>query len=53
MNTLTVTLPDSLHSQLRELADREGVSIDQLASAALAEKVAALMTPDYLIQRGK
>lgn len=53
MNTLTVTLPDSLHSQLQKLADREGVSMDQLAASALTEKIAALLTTDYLTQRAK
>ena len=53
MNTLTVTLPDSLHSQLQKLADREGISMDQLAASALTEKIAALMTTDYLAQRGQ
>lgn len=53
MNTLTVTLPDSIHNQLRQLADREGISVDQLAASALSEKVAALLSVDYLTQRAQ
>lgn len=53
MSTLTVSLPESVHNQLQRLADREGVSIDQLAASALTEKVAALLTNDYLTQRAQ
>lgn len=48
MSTLSLRLPDSLHKKLKELARREGVSINQLISTAVAEKVSALMTLDYL-----
>ena len=48
MSTLSVRLPNSLHRHLRELAEREGVSMNQLISAAVGEKLAALMTEDYL-----
>ena len=51
MSTLSLRLPESLHKQLRELAKKEGVSINQLATSALGEKIAALMTEDYLEQR--
>ena len=53
MSTLTVSLPESVHSQLQQLADREGVSLNQLAASALTEKVAALLTNDYLAQRAR
>jgi hypothetical protein len=48
MSTLSVRLPNSFHRQLRELAVREGVSMNQLISSAVGEKLAALMTEDYL-----
>jgi len=48
MSTLSVRLPNSLHRHLRELAVREGVSMNQLISSAVGEKLAALMTEDYL-----
>lgn len=53
MSTLSLRLPDSLHKRIRELAKQEGISINQLISSAVAEKMAALMTVDYLEQRAK
>ena len=53
MSTLSLRLPESLHKQLRELAKSEGISINQLAASALGEKMAALMTQDYLEQRAQ
>ena len=53
MHTLSLRLPESLHKQLEELAQREGVSIDQLVSSAVAEKLAALMTVEYLEERAR
>jgi hypothetical protein len=52
MSTLSVRLPNSLHRQLRELAEREGVSMNQLISSAVGEKLASLLTVDYLRERG-
>ena len=52
MSTLSVRLPNSLHRQLRELAEREGVSMNQLISSAVGEKLACLLTVDYLRERG-
>lgn len=48
MATLSIRLPDSLHRQLKGLATKEKVSINQLISTAVAEKMSALMTEDYL-----
>lgn len=48
MSTLSIRLPNSLHRHLRDLAVREGVSMNQLISSAVGEKLAALMTEDYL-----
>ena len=53
MSTLSLRLPTSLHRNLRELAEREGVSINQIINAAVGEKVAALHTLDYLRARAK
>jgi hypothetical protein len=51
MSTLSLRLPESLHKQLKDAAEREGVSIDQLITTAVAEKLSALMTVDYLEER--
>ena len=51
MSTLSLRLPNSLHDRLRELAEAEGVSMNQFISTAVAEKIAALMTSEYLEER--
>lgn len=48
---MSLRLPESLHERAREIARREGVSINQLISTALAEKVSALDTAEYLEAR--
>ena len=53
MSALSLRLPNSLHERARELAQREGVSINQLVSAALAEKMSALLTEEYLETRAR
>ncbi len=53
MSTMSVRLPNWLHKQLRECAQREGISINQLISTAAAEKLAALMTQEYLESRAR
>lgn len=53
MSTLSLRLPESLHKGIRELAEREGISINQFITTAAAEKLAALMTEDYLGERAK
>ena len=53
MSTLSLRLPDSLHKQVRELAQQDGISINQFISTAVAEKLSALMTEDYLEQRAQ
>ena len=53
MSTMSVRLPDSIHQRLRDLARRERVSINQLITTAVAEKLSALDTEEYLQQRAK
>jgi hypothetical protein len=48
MSALSIRLPNSLHARVRELAAREGISINQLVATALAEKMSALMTEEHL-----
>ena len=51
MSTLSVRLPESLHKKAKELAVLEHISVNQLISTALAEKISALTTEEYLHQR--
>jgi hypothetical protein len=53
MSTLSLRLPASLHRTLRELSERDDVSINQFIATAVAEKTAALLTVEYLEARGR
>ncbi len=53
MSTISLRLPESIHKRARDLAKREGISINQLISTALAEKLSALLTREYLEERAK
>lgn len=51
--SLSLKLPESLHRKLRELAERDNVSINQFIATAVAQKAAALLTVDYSQSRGQ
>jgi len=53
MSTISLRIPDSLHERVRHIAARENISINQFISLALAEKISALMTEEYLVKRAK
>jgi hypothetical protein len=53
MRIVQVQIPDSLHKSLYDLASRDGISVDQFISTAIAEKLSALMTENYLKERAK
>ncbi len=53
MSTMSLRLPESLHQKVREMAEKEGVSINQLITTALAEKLSAQMTVEYLEERAR
>jgi len=53
MGTLSVRLPDSIHGQLKTVAKKEGVSINQLINTAVTEKMSALLTEEYLDARAR
>jgi len=53
MTALNLRLPASLHRKLGEVAQREGISINQLINTAVAEKMSALMTEEYLAERAQ
>ena len=53
MSAMSIRLSESLHRNAREYAEQEGVSVNQLISTALAEKLAALGAQDYLQSRAK
>ncbi|MGD9632048.1 MAG: hypothetical protein AB7G28_15160 [Pirellulales bacterium] len=48
MSTLTFQLPDSLKKQIEALAAKEGYSVGQFLASAAGEKLAVVLTMDYL-----
>lgn len=53
MSELHVQLPEYLRKNVEALAEREGVSTDQFIALAVAEKMSALLTEEYLEERAK
>lgn len=53
MSALSLRLPESIHRHIRDIAKREGVSINQFISTAVSEKISAILTEDYLLQRSQ
>lgn len=51
MTELHVTVPDAVFKGIQDLSQREKIPLDQLVALALSEKLAAMMTEDYLQQR--
>jgi hypothetical protein len=48
MSRLTIEIPDSLRQQIESLAAKEGYSVSQFIASAAGEKLAVIMTMDYL-----
>jgi predicted transcriptional regulator len=53
MRTLSLRIPDSTHNRLKDLAQKDKLSINQFISTAVAEKLAALETLSYLNERAQ
>ncbi|WP_295435469.1 toxin-antitoxin system HicB family antitoxin [uncultured Thiodictyon sp.] len=50
MTSLTISIPDSLHKSIQAIALKEGISVNQFIASAAGEKMASLLTLDYLRQ---
>ncbi|HNC44943.1 MAG TPA: toxin-antitoxin system HicB family antitoxin [Acidobacteriota bacterium] len=53
MSTITVNLPDSLYDRLKEVAEKDRSTPEQLVLVAIAEKLSVLLTVEYLETRAK
>ncbi len=53
MSALNLRLPDSIHRHIRDIARRDGVSINTFITSAVAEKISAITTEDYISARAK
>ncbi len=51
MSRYALRLPDSLFEAARALAEQEHTSLNQLFVTAIAEKVSALRTESYFLER--
>ena len=51
MGALSLRLPESIHRHIREIAQRDGVSINQFISSAVSEKISAILTEEYIQAR--
>jgi hypothetical protein len=51
MTAINIKLPDSILKKADELAARDGVSLDQFVSTAVAEKLSGWLTEDDLDKR--
>jgi len=48
MSSVTIDLPDSLRRSIEALAAREGYTLAQFLATAAGEKLAAMVTVDFL-----
>lgn len=48
MSSVTIEIPDSLKHSIEQLAAKEGYSISQFLASAAGEKLAVIMTIDYM-----
>ena len=53
MSTISLRLPDSLHENVRNLDKEDSISINQFVATAVAEKMSALITEKYLLERAE
>ena len=51
MTTLNLTLPNSIQRHLQEMADLEGVPVNQFVTSAVVEKISALTAESHLRTR--
>ena len=53
MAILSLRLPDSYHTMVKEITTKDNISINQFIISAVAEKISALETQNYLEERAE
>jgi len=53
MSEISVTVPDSIMQGLQAVIREEGINLEQFVSSAIAEKLSAFMSEEYLQERAK
>lgn len=48
MTALTIRLPNSVHDSIKQLARKDGISVNQFIASAAAKKMAAFQTLQHL-----
>jgi hypothetical protein len=51
MSQMSLRLPNSLHEAVKELAEKENISANQFIATAVAEKISALATEQFIAER--
>jgi hypothetical protein len=53
MSAISLRLSAPLYKAVRKIAEQDNISINEFITLALTEKVSALMTEDFLMERAK
>lgn len=53
MSMMSLRIPKSMYGDLKEIAEAEGVSMNQFVTLAIAEKIASLNVLHYLQKRAE
>ena len=48
MTAITIRLPNSVHESIKQLARKDGISVNQFIASAASEKMASFQTLDFL-----
>lgn len=51
MSVLSIRIPDSLHESVKSFSKQDHISINQFIASAVAEKITALGTENYIKER--
>ena len=51
MSALNLRLPNSIHRHIKEIAQKDGVSINSFINSAVSEKISAIATDEYISER--
>ena len=53
MNEISISIPDSILKNLQRVTQEEGVNMEEFVNSAIAEKLSAFMSEEYLVERAK
>ena len=53
MSAISLRLPNSIHSRVKDLAKDDGVSVNQFITVALTEKLSVMNATEYFEQKAE